>query len=220
MPYTYKKEKGKYVVYKKSGEKVGTTGGTKKELNKYLAALHIHEPKKKMKKENIEGTIDQVYVLRKPYSGCQLTSLVQPIDPLKGLEGSKIVPDQVQGVYHDQEIANSAAQEIYETYLQQQKALEEKKHQVTEKIKKVMDSLEKERHQYTEMIKENPKDAPAHKEKVAAIATKMDRLVNQLQQIEMTKKELEKHEDKNKKEDKKEDKKKVEEALRKALIKK
>lgn len=45
MPYTYKKTGDKYTVYKKStGKKVGSTKGTKKALNKYLAALHAAEP--------------------------------------------------------------------------------------------------------------------------------------------------------------------------------
>ena len=44
MPYSYKKENGKYVVYKKdSGKKVGSTDGTKEALKKYLAALHMNE---------------------------------------------------------------------------------------------------------------------------------------------------------------------------------
>jgi hypothetical protein len=48
MPYTYKKEKDKYVVYKKDGGKrVGATKGTKEALKKYLAALHMHEMKLK-----------------------------------------------------------------------------------------------------------------------------------------------------------------------------
>ena len=48
MPYTYKKEGDKYVVYKKdSGKKVGATKGTKEALKKYLAALHMHESKLK-----------------------------------------------------------------------------------------------------------------------------------------------------------------------------
>lgn len=51
MPYTYKKEGDKYVVYKKDGgKKVGSTAGNKDALNKYLAALHMHENNKpKMK---------------------------------------------------------------------------------------------------------------------------------------------------------------------------
>lgn len=44
MPYTYKKQGDKYVVYKKdSGKRVGATKGTKEALKKYLAALHMHE---------------------------------------------------------------------------------------------------------------------------------------------------------------------------------
>jgi len=44
MPYTYKKEGDKYVVYKKdSGKRVGATKGTKEALKRYLAALHMHE---------------------------------------------------------------------------------------------------------------------------------------------------------------------------------
>jgi hypothetical protein len=48
MPYTYKKEGDKYVVYKKDGGKrVGATKGTKEALKKYLAALHMNEMKLK-----------------------------------------------------------------------------------------------------------------------------------------------------------------------------
>jgi hypothetical protein len=47
MPYSYKKVGGKYCVFKKdTGEKVGCTGGSKEARNKYLAALHMHEPRK------------------------------------------------------------------------------------------------------------------------------------------------------------------------------
>jgi hypothetical protein len=43
MPYTVKKQNGKYVVYKKdTGKRVGATAGNKEALRKYLAALHIH----------------------------------------------------------------------------------------------------------------------------------------------------------------------------------
>lgn len=46
MPYTYKKQGDKYVVYKKgTGKRVGATKGTKPALKKYLAALHMHEMK-------------------------------------------------------------------------------------------------------------------------------------------------------------------------------
>lgn len=50
MPYTYKKQGDKYVVYKKTsdgslGKRVGATKGTKEALKKYLSALHMHEEK-------------------------------------------------------------------------------------------------------------------------------------------------------------------------------
>lgn len=220
MPYKYKKENGKYVVYKKSGEKVGTTGGTKGDLNKYLAALHIHEPKKKMKKEAIEGSLNSVYAVQKPYAGCQLTSLVQPIDPLVGLGGSEVTPEKVHAVYPDQEMAESVAQKLYEEFQAQQEALEEKKVVVMEKIKKKINELERMRSESVKMIQENPKEAHSHKEKVAHIATQIDDLVDKLQKIEMSKKPVEKEEDKkkaDKKNDKKQEKKKVEEMLVKAL---
>lgn len=44
MPYSVKKENGKFCVYKKDTNiKVGCTGGTREELKKYLAALHMNE---------------------------------------------------------------------------------------------------------------------------------------------------------------------------------
>ena len=170
--------------------------------------------KKKVKKEGIEGGIEQVYAVQKPYSGCQLTALVHPIDPLKGLEGHEIVPDQIHGVYQDQEAAQSAAEQVYNEHVQYEQALEEKKSHVIDKIKEAMDGLEKQRTESVDMIKENPKDAGPHREKVAKIATKIDHLVNQLQRIEASKRPVEDAKDKDKK---KANKKKVEEALKKAL---
>lgn len=49
MPYITKQEGNKVCVYKKdTGEKVGCT--TKENINKYLAALHAHEPKNEVNK--------------------------------------------------------------------------------------------------------------------------------------------------------------------------
>jgi hypothetical protein len=170
---------------------------------------------KKTKKEGIEGALDTVYAVQKPYSGCQLTSLVKPIDPLVGIgAGHQVMPDAIHAVYPDQEMAQSAAETLYNEHIIQEKALEEKKMHVVEKIKKTIDSLEKQRKESVDMIKENPKDADTHKEKVAHIATQMDDLVNKLQRIEMSKKDLEKKEEKKDKKEKKED---IKEALKKAL---
>lgn len=54
MPYKYKKIGNKYVVYKKSGKRVGATAGNKEALRKYLAALHINA------KENTTMTKEQI----------------------------------------------------------------------------------------------------------------------------------------------------------------
>lgn len=55
MPYTYKKEGNKYVVYKKTGKRVGATKGTKTALKKYLSALHVHE--NSTTQENMKSSI-------------------------------------------------------------------------------------------------------------------------------------------------------------------
>lgn len=68
MPYKYKKVGDKYVVYKKdTGKKVGATGGSKEELRKYLAALHINakentimESKQKTLREYIRKEIRNI----------------------------------------------------------------------------------------------------------------------------------------------------------------
>jgi len=213
MPYDVKKTgKDEYTV-KKGGKTVGHTN--KRNLRAYMGHLHSEDkPKKKMKKEGIEGALDTVYAVQKPYVGCQLTSLIKPIDPLVGLGGSEIVPEKVHAVYADQEMAQKAAQGLFEEFETQQKALEEKKSQVIDKIKKTMDELEKQRKGMVEMIKENPKDAHTHKERVAKIATQIDDLVDKLQKIEMSKKAIDKDKKEEKKEKKKED---IKEALKKAL---
>jgi hypothetical protein len=183
------------------------------EVTKFASTKHKGLPKK-VKKEGIEGALDTVYAVQKPYVGCQLTSLIKPIDPLVGLGGSEIVPEKVHAVYADQEMAQKAAQGLFEEFETQQTALEEKKSQVIEKIKKTMDELEKQRKGAVDMIKENPKDAHTHKEKVAKIATKIDDLVDKLQKIEMSKKAVDKDKKEEKTEKKKED---IKETLKKAL---
>lgn len=62
MPYKYKKVGDKYVVYKKSGKRVGATDGDKESLRKYLAALHINAKENTMKKNRLkeaEGEFDK-----------------------------------------------------------------------------------------------------------------------------------------------------------------
>lgn len=148
--------------------------------------------KKKIKEgpvtDALSGAINQVFAVQKPYVGCQLSSLVKPIDPLVGLGGSEIVPDSVHAVFPDQGAAEKVAQDLYLEYKAQREQLAEKKLKVVEKIKKTMDELEKQRKQHVEMIKENPGDVTKHRQKVAEIATKLDELVNTLEKVEKSRK--------------------------------
>jgi DNA repair exonuclease SbcCD ATPase subunit len=180
------------------------------------------EKKKAVKEEMVGGpeAINQVFAVQKPYTGCQLTSLVKPIDPLKGLEGSEIVPDKVHGVYPTQDVADKVAGALFLEYEKQQKALEEKKHMTVEKIKKAMDELEKQRKTHVDMIKENPKDSQKHRGKVAELAHKIDELVNTLERIEKSKKNLDEKEKGHKKENKKDLKEALKKKLKEALTKK
>lgn len=167
---------------------------------KYLANFgpkSKEQPKDKKAKKQ-EGVLEQVYAVQKPYSGCQLTSLIHPIDPLVGLGGSEVTPDQVHGVYHDQDQASAVAQEVYEAYCKQEEALEEKKGLVSNKIKEAMSMLEKRRSACVEAIKENPMEATKHRQEAANYATKIDELVTKLEQIEKSKKPIDKKEDKKK----------------------
>ena len=145
----------------------------------------------KVKKENVEGAIDTLYMVRKPYSGCQLTSLVQPIDPLVGLGGSEVVPDHVHAVFPDKDQAMTIAETLYEEYCAKMEALEEKKGAVTGKISSAIDALEKKRKEHVDMAKADPKNASQHKDKIAMIATKIDDLMSKLEKVERSKKEKE-----------------------------
>lgn len=167
---------------------------SEKELSKMAS-----KTKKKMKKEGIEGALDTVYAVQKPYSGCQLTSLVKPIDPLVGLEGSEVVRDAVHAVYPDQQMAQSVAQKLYEEFQAQQEALQHKKIQVIEKTKKTMNLLEKRRKSYMEMMKENPGNINEYRQKVAELATKIDELVSTLERVEKSRKLYEVDEEQPKK---------------------
>ena len=201
MPYSID-HKNKCVYKKKSdgsrGEKVGCTKGS---LKDYVAALQIHaENKRPMKKslkeqdelqDPVDGALTQVFAVQKPYVGCELTSLVKPIDPLMGLAGHKIVPDQVHAIFADEPTAQKIATELYETHMEGQQALEEKKDVTTKKIKLAIDAIEKKRKEHMDMAKEDPKNASKHREQIAIITGKLDDLMTKLEKIEKSKKPIE-----------------------------
>jgi hypothetical protein len=166
------------------------------DVTKFAGTKHKGLPKK-IKKENMG--VASMYVVQKPYAGCELTSLVKPIDPLVGIgAGHEITPDQVYGVYADQDQATNIANELYEAYCKQEEILEEKKAKVGNKIKKTIDHLEKKRKEHLDMAKEDPKSAVKHKERIAKIASQIDDLMSKMEKIEKSKKNVEKKEDKKK----------------------
>lgn len=170
----------------------------KGDVTDFASTKHKGLPKK-VKKENLDGAISTLYIVKKPYAGCQLTSLVEPIDPLLGIgAGHEIVPDQVHGVYADQDQADVVANELYEAHCQQESMLEEKKGQVGDKIKKAIDQLEKKHKEHINLATQDPKNASKHKEHIAKIAHQIDDLMTKLEKIEKSKKEI-------KKDDKKKD---------------
>jgi hypothetical protein len=161
----------------------------------YKAKKNTMKNKNKLK----EGELEVVYAVKKPYAGCELTDLVQLIDPLVGLEGHTIVPEDIHSVYSDQDMAVATAQELHADHQEGEQALEEKKGDVASKITKAIDTLEKKRKEHVDMAKEDPKNARDHKELIAGLATKIDRLMDQLAKVEKSKKLIDGNKDKKKK---------------------
>ena len=152
---------------------------------------------KHTKKENIDGSLGDVYAVQKPYSGCQVGKLVTPFSPINGISMDQMPHDQVHGVYPNKDMAMSVANQLYEAHCQAEEALEEKKIAVTEKLKKAVTELEKMRSDSMGVIKENPKEAGPHKQKVAELTGKIDELMMKLETIEMSKKQLKNKEGKD-----------------------
>ena len=154
----------------------------------------------KVKKENVDGAIDTLYMVKKPYSGCDASSMVAPINPLQGVQHPH---DQVHGVFPDQDQATSIAEGLYEEYCAKMEALEEKKGSVAQKIAASIDALEKKRKEHVDAAKADPKNASQHKDKIAVLATKIDDLMSKLEKVERSKKNVEGDKDKEVKKDKK-----------------
>ena len=150
----------------------------------FAATKHKGLPSK-VKKENVDGAIDTLYMVKKPFDGCNASSLVAPLNPLQGAQDQA---DQVHGVFPDQDQAMAIAEKLYEEYCTKMEALEEKKGAVTGKISSAIDSLEKKRKEHVDMAKEDPKNASQHKDKIAMLATKIDDLMSKLEKVERSKK--------------------------------
>lgn len=156
----------------------------KKAATDFASTKHKGLPTK-VKKENVDGAIDTLYMVKKPYNGCDASSLVMPINPL---QGTQYPQDQIQGVFPNQDQAMTIAETLYEEYCSRMEALEEKKGAVTGKISSAIDALEKKRKEHVDMAKADPKNASQHKDKIAMIATKIDDLMSKLEKVERSKK--------------------------------
>ena len=153
-----------------------------------------------------------MYAVVAPYPGCTPDSLVKPIDPLNGISGTEISPDQVHGVYSGADQAMMIAERMCAEYEEGQRVLEEKKGTTTEKLKKAIDKLEKKRKEHMDAMKEDPKSASEHKASIADLATKIDDYITKLEKIEKSKNAEEK------KEEKKDDKKSLKESTKYDLV--
>jgi hypothetical protein len=139
-------------------------------------------------KQNIDGSINTVFVVQKPYSGCKLTSLVKPIDPLLGIgAGHEIVPEKVHGIFTDENMANKVAEDLYEIHIEEEEKLEEKKVRVEGKLKKAITELEKIREENTGMLKEDPTNSEV-KEQIANLTEKINNYLETLKKISKSKK--------------------------------
>lgn len=177
-------KRGEKPISKKVAKIASAT--SEKELSKMAS-----KPKKTLKKESVEGPITELFLVKMPMAGCAMDDMVHQIDPLVGLGGMELAPDQVHGVYQNPETAQTIAEMLCKECMQRETMLEEKKEKTTEKIKRMIDKLEKQRKDHVNMVKEDPKNASKHRDHVAKLATKIDDLISKLEVIEKSKKQKE-----------------------------
>jgi uncharacterized protein (UPF0335 family) len=156
---------------------------------------------KKTKKQTIEGSLGEVYIVDQPYDGCQVGQLVTKTSPITGVDPER--QQNVAAVFPSMEMAQSFAEGLYTEYCMKKEALEEKKNKVTEALKKTLGELEKRRSGVMETIKENPMRAKESRHTIAQLTEKIDELMTKLERIELSKENLEKGKDKDKLKDKK-----------------
>jgi hypothetical protein len=158
-----------------------------------------------VKKEDRNPT--KMYVVRKAIDNLDASGLVMELNPLEGIQSLNIMKDDVHSVVHDQNEAQKIATEVYETYIKEVQALEEKKGKVSHELRKTIDLLEKKRKDHLDMAKQNPKNASQYKNDIAKIATQIDDLMSKMERIEKSKKlDVGKEEDKKDKKPIKENK--------------
>ena len=176
---------------------------TKKSAADYASTKHKGLPKKVKKKpmkENMdyENKVGQLHMVQKPYSGCNMASLVYEVDPITGIQKHGVDAQTVHGVYPTQEEAQKVAEKLYNEHMSEMKKLEEKKGTVSNKLSKAITTLEKKHKDLMEMAKANPKEAASHKSAISEIQAKIQELMSKLEMVEKSKKPIETEEEEEK----------------------
>ena len=138
-----------------------------------------------------ENKIGEIYGVKKPGKDATLEGLMFELNPFEGLAPHGIPTEEVHGIYADQKEAQKVAEALYSEYEAKMQALEEKKNTVADKITKAIEEFEAKRKEHVDAAKADPKNASAHKEKIAHLATKIDDLMTKLEKVERSKKEKE-----------------------------
>lgn len=167
---------------------------SKGELEKYAGTKHKGLPKK-VKKENVDGSILEMFAVRNPYSGCEPAQLVVSFDPIQGVPQDQLGSDDIRGVYHDRSVADSIAEQLYEEHCQYEQMIEEKKDSVVSKLKDTIQKLEKERETAMKRVMATPNTASHHRERIAKLTTRIDDLVTKLEKVNKSKKQQEEEEE-------------------------
>jgi hypothetical protein len=168
---------------------------------KQLRLLENKLEKHAVKENHLDGALSQLFLVKKPEAGCANKDLVKTVDPLVGVQDSEIVPDQIHAMYPQKDVALSVAEALCNECMQQEQALEEKKHKVTEKLKKAINGLEKMRTESMNLIKEEPAKAGQHKDSVAQLTSKIDEYMTSLEKVAKSIKTKDKKNKDNLKED-------------------
>jgi hypothetical protein len=145
---------------------------------------------KKVKKEDYNPS--KMYVVVKPTDNMDASGMIMELNPLEGIQPLNIMQDDVITTTHDEKDAQRIAEEAYENYCKESEMLEEKKGKVGSKIKTTIDQLEKKRKNHIKLAKDNPEKASDHKKEISKISNTIQNLLDNLEKIEKSKKNVEK----------------------------
>jgi len=165
---------------------------TKKSAAEFASTKHKGLPKvvkktKKKIKENYENKVGMLHIVQKPYDGCSCDKMMHQVDPM---HGHSLDPQTIHGIYGTPEEAMKVAESLYKGHMDSMKKLEEKKDKVVNKLNSTIDMLERKRKDYMKMAKEDPKNASAHKSKMTEISTQIEGLMDKLENVSKSKKEM------------------------------